>query len=156
MATTIVPKGIEHTAAMADESPEYPVSTSFPKDQAIYWPSSDAFHPETTATPLWPLSAFDTSVATAGSNQTQLNLDNLGFPVNTPSAGIQDDETLTRTHLDDVRNSTATSTARSIVYATGEDWTKHRPSIRKLYVDEKRTLADVMHIMESRHGFKAT
>ena len=156
MATTGGPKGIEHTAAMADESSEYPVSTSFPNNQAIHWASSDAFHLETTATPLWPLSAFDTSVATAGSNQAQLNLDDLGFPVDIPFAGIQNDETLNQIPLDDARNSMATSTARSSAYATGEEWTKHRPSIRKLYLDEKRKLADVMHIMESRHGFKAT
>lgn len=140
MATTGVPKGVENTAAMADESSEYPISTSLPNNQAIRWHSSDAFHLETTATPLWPPSAFDTSVATAGSNQTQLNLDDLGFPVDIPFAGIQNDETLTQIPLDDARNSMATSTARSSAYATGEEWTKHRASIRKFYVTKRERL----------------
>ncbi|KAL2047668.1 hypothetical protein N7G274_000710 [Stereocaulon virgatum] len=141
---------------MADEHSEYSVYTSFTNNQAIHWPSSNAFQLETIAAPRWPHSAFDTSLATAGSNHTPLNLEYHGYPVEIPFAGIQNDGILTHIPLDDARNSMTTSTPRSNAYATGKDWTKHRPSIKKLYVDEKKTLADVMHIMESRHGFKAT
>src|SRR5450755_2404214 len=37
-----------------------------------------------------------------------------------------------------------------------EDWEPHRARIRQLYLEEDRTLKDVMGIMEREHGFKAT
>jgi hypothetical protein len=37
-----------------------------------------------------------------------------------------------------------------------EDWASHRTRIRQLYLDEDKTLKDVMAIMEREHGFKAT
>jgi hypothetical protein len=37
-----------------------------------------------------------------------------------------------------------------------EDWEDHRARIRRLYLEEDRTLKDVMAIMEREHGFKAT
>ena len=39
---------------------------------------------------------------------------------------------------------------------TAEDWTRHRPLIKRLYVDEDRTLKDVMAIMARDYGHKAT
>jgi hypothetical protein len=37
-----------------------------------------------------------------------------------------------------------------------EDWEHHRALIRRLYLEEGRTLKGVMAIMEREHGFKAT
>jgi hypothetical protein len=37
-----------------------------------------------------------------------------------------------------------------------EDWEPHRARIRQLYLEEDRTLKDVMAIMEREQGFKAT
>src|SRR5947207_2338873 len=36
------------------------------------------------------------------------------------------------------------------------DWMPHQATIRKLYLDENRSLKDVMAIMTREHGFKAT
>jgi hypothetical protein len=37
-----------------------------------------------------------------------------------------------------------------------EDWEDHRARIRRLYLEEDRSLKDVMAIMKREHGFKAT
>jgi hypothetical protein len=39
---------------------------------------------------------------------------------------------------------------------TAEDWERHRPLIKSLYVDEKKKLMDVVSIMSSQHGHNAT
>jgi hypothetical protein len=49
----------------------------------------------------------------------------------------------------------------NLVFASGkwpstEDWTRNQQLIKRLYVDEDRTLKDVMAIMERDHGHKAT
>ena len=36
-----------------------------------------------------------------------------------------------------------------------QDWIDQKPLIRRLYVDEDRTLNEVMEIMEKQEGFKA-
>ncbi|KAI8632802.1 Clr5 domain-containing protein [Xylariaceae sp. FL1651] len=41
-------------------------------------------------------------------------------------------------------------------WATPEDWDAHQETIRRLYLDEKRPLKDVVVIMESQYGFRAT
>ncbi|KAI1823691.1 hypothetical protein F4861DRAFT_310135 [Xylaria intraflava] len=41
-------------------------------------------------------------------------------------------------------------------WATPEDWDAHQETIRRLYLDEKRPLKDVVVIMESEYGFRAT
>lgn len=41
-------------------------------------------------------------------------------------------------------------------WASKDDWTRARPLIKRLYVDEDRTLKNVMIIMEAEHGLKAT
>lgn len=37
-----------------------------------------------------------------------------------------------------------------------EAWNKHLPLFRRLYVDEGKTLKQVMDIMETKHNFKAS
>jgi hypothetical protein len=39
---------------------------------------------------------------------------------------------------------------------SAEDWKRLRPIIKGLYIDEDRTLKDVMNIMATEHGHKAT
>ncbi|KAI1755767.1 hypothetical protein F4782DRAFT_527127 [Xylaria castorea] len=41
-------------------------------------------------------------------------------------------------------------------WATPEDWDAHQDTIRRLYLDEKRPLKEVVVIMESEYGFRAT
>ncbi|KAI2639395.1 Clr5 domain-containing protein [Xylaria nigripes] len=41
-------------------------------------------------------------------------------------------------------------------WATPEAWDAHQETIRRLYLDEKRPLKDVVVIMESEYGFRAT
>lgn len=36
-----------------------------------------------------------------------------------------------------------------------EDWKHHRETIQRLYIEENRSLWDVMNIMAERYGFKA-
>ncbi|KAJ4394197.1 hypothetical protein N0V93_003414 [Gnomoniopsis smithogilvyi] len=40
--------------------------------------------------------------------------------------------------------------------ANDEAWTKHLPTIRRLYVDEAKTLKQLMDFMETEHNFKAS
>lgn len=46
--------------------------------------------------------------------------------------------------------------SRHATWATPEDWDAHQETIRRLYLDEKRPLKDVVVIMESEYGFRAT
>lgn len=36
------------------------------------------------------------------------------------------------------------------------DWSKHKPTIKRLYMDEDKTLREMMDIMEREHNFVAT
>ena len=36
------------------------------------------------------------------------------------------------------------------------DWSKHMPTIKHLYIEEDKTLKEVMGIMEKEHNFIAT
>lgn len=46
--------------------------------------------------------------------------------------------------------------AKTRGFSTEVQWTTNRPMIKKLYVDEDRTLQDVMEIMKRDFGFNAT
>lgn len=48
------------------------------------------------------------------------------------------------------------SRARAREFPSDAQWLKHRPMIRKLYVDEDRTLQDVVEIMKKDFGFDVT
>lgn len=48
------------------------------------------------------------------------------------------------------------SPARAREFPSDAQWLKHRPMIRKLYVDEDRTLQDVVEIMKKDFGFDVT
>lgn len=41
-------------------------------------------------------------------------------------------------------------------WAAKPNWARHEALIKKLYLYEKKSLAEVMRVMESQHGFKAT
>jgi len=41
-------------------------------------------------------------------------------------------------------------------YAVPEDWEVMKPYIKKLYIDEERTLKDVMNIMASQYSHRGT
>ena len=41
-------------------------------------------------------------------------------------------------------------------HPTGEDWTMYRPTISRLYIEENRTLSEVMSIMKASYGFNGT
>lgn len=36
------------------------------------------------------------------------------------------------------------------------DWSKHMPTIKRLYIDEEKTLSQVLDIMKEKHDFVAT
>lgn len=36
------------------------------------------------------------------------------------------------------------------------DWNRHRPTIQRLYIDEDKTLREVMEVMEKQYNFVAT
>lgn len=36
------------------------------------------------------------------------------------------------------------------------DWEKHKSPIKKLYMDENKSLKDTMEIMKEEHGFEAS
>lgn len=44
----------------------------------------------------------------------------------------------------------------SRVAAKDEAWNEHLPTFRRLYVDEGKTLKEVMDFMETEHNFKAS
>jgi len=48
------------------------------------------------------------------------------------------------------------SKASSSKWASLHDWERVKPLIKQLYVEEDRTLKDVMAIMSSKHGHYAT
>ena len=41
-------------------------------------------------------------------------------------------------------------------WPSAEDWTRNRALIKRLYIDENRTLKDIIATMEREHGHKAT
>ena len=52
----------------------------------------------------------------------------------------------------DMESMTLANTSR---YSTGEDWTMHRSTIARLYIEENKTLKEVMSIMKHSYGFNA-
>jgi hypothetical protein len=64
------------------------------------------------------------------------------FPPFTPSFGFE--------------NSSQAVFAASKAAPTAEDWERHRPLIKSLYVDERMKLKEVVSIMSSQHGHNAT
>lgn len=56
----------------------------------------------------------------------------------------------------DVSAPAVTSVTRSNGWATKESWASHQARIKQLYLYEKKPLAEVIRLMESQHGFRAT
>lgn len=36
------------------------------------------------------------------------------------------------------------------------DWAAHKPEIKRLHIDEKKSLEEVREILKARHGFRAS
>jgi hypothetical protein len=47
-------------------------------------------------------------------------------------------------------------TSRKPKWAAPGNWDSQRPLIKQLYLDENRTLTEVMKLMKRDHGFNAT
>jgi len=62
--------------------------------------------------------------------------------------------------LDDVEEIPATTAAHKAdgkrAYSRDPDWDKHQSILRKLYLDEDKTLDEVKEMMEREHGFSPT
>ena len=56
----------------------------------------------------------------------------------------------------DVSGPAVTSVTGSNGWAAKESWASHQALIKQLYLYEKKPLAEVIRLMESQHGFKAT
>lgn len=50
----------------------------------------------------------------------------------------------------------AASAASALAYATRSEWDRVRPIIKRLYVDEDKTLKEVMVIMARDYGHQAS
>lgn len=55
---------------------------------------------------------------------------------------------------DETRSSVPSSRTRKRI--PGDEWETKRPIITKLYQEERKSLKEVMEILERDHGFKAT
>lgn len=67
--------------------------------------------------------------------------------------------TLAPTDLEEFELSTTSSIGVRVdrtKMASKQDWIRLRPEIKRLYVDENKTLKEVMSIIEREHGLKAT
>lgn len=54
------------------------------------------------------------------------------------------------------RLATSARVARPARTPSRYDWSKHKPTIKRLYIDEDKTLREMMIIMEREHNFVAT
>jgi Clr5 domain len=45
---------------------------------------------------------------------------------------------------------------KEVRWVTTEEWLAQRTNIKRLYLDQGRTLKEVMGIIENKYGFKAT
>ena len=74
-----------------------------------------------------------------------------------PSSAFQPDTpAITHPSPGDIGAPTVTRAMDLNGWATKEHWARHRAVIKQLYLDEKKPLTEVMRLMESEHGFKAT
>lgn len=51
---------------------------------------------------------------------------------------------------------TSTKPSKSGRMPSRYDWSKHKPIIKKLYIDEDKTLKEMLEIMQREHNFVAT
>ena len=101
--------------------------------------------------------ATATSISCANLEQVDLPMDLPSQPsiLDPSSQTFQPGETVSTSYVsNDVATSVATQSDIPRVWATEDDWTRHRALITELYGENK--LPKVMSIMESQQGFKAT
>ena len=72
------------------------------------------------------------------------------------SAAFQSDAMPTTPYPSDVSASMVTHVTKPNGWAAKPNWARHEAIIKQLYMYEKKSLAEVMRIMESQHGFRAT
>lgn len=90
-----------------------------------------------------------------------MHAESLSFPDHhsTPyqsSAAFQSSALATTSRVNDADASINTPVANAIGWATKQNWARHQEVIRQLYLCENKPLTEVMHFMESHHGFRAT
>lgn len=54
------------------------------------------------------------------------------------------------------RNHSSNSNTNAMKANSSNSWETHMPRIRQLYMDEGKTLKEVMEIMKAEHGFTAS
>ena len=122
--------------------------------------SSLSFQPIAMASKPYSSNELGSLVAMAGANPIHAN--SLSFPDHQSASyqfapTFQPDALATTLHFpNDVSAPiTAPVTERS-GWAARQVWARHQALIKQLYLYEKRPLAEVMRLMESQHGFRAT
>lgn len=101
-----------------------------------------------------------TLVAMGGTNP--IHADSLNFldhpsPVISTSPAFQPDPlAITLDSSNDLVGPTIAPVAKAHGWAAKESWSRHQAAIKQLYLYEKKPLAEVMRLMKSQHGFKAT
>lgn len=73
-----------------------------------------------------------------------------------PSSAVQPDASALMLPAFPVPAPTIAGVTNSNCWAAKEAWAKHQADIEQFYLHERKTLAEVMRLMESEYGFKAT
>ncbi len=108
----------------------------------------------------YPSNEIGTLVAMDGTNP--IHADSLNFldhpsPVIPSSPAFQPDPlAITLDSSNDLVGPTTAPVTKAHGWAAKESWARHQALIKQLYLCEKKPLAEVMRLMESQHGFKAT
>lgn len=109
---------------------------------------------------LYSSSDVGNLVTIPGRNPIQA--DSLSFPemhsasYQMPPAFQPDALTATLPPSNDIGAQTLASATNSNGWAAKQDWARYQALIKQLYRDERKSLAEVMRIMENQHGFRAT
>jgi hypothetical protein len=80
----------------------------------------------------------------------------VALPASTQALPITLPDTTSHYDINIIRQCPAMSVSRTTGGPSPADWERVRPLIKHLYVEEDRTLSDVMSIMARDHGHKAT
>jgi hypothetical protein len=73
-------------------------------------------------------------------------------PVEEPSPNAQAEE---QDESRDVISASSRKTNKRAKYGK-LDWDVHKEELKKLYLDENKELAEIMQLMQERHGFEAS
>lgn len=110
-------------------------------------------------TSLYPSNNVSTLQAIAGANPFNAGL--LDLPdrqpaAYQPSSAVQPDASAVMLRTFPISAPTIANIANSNGWAAKEVWAKYQADIEQLYLHERKTLAEVMRLIKSKHGFKAT